>query len=613
MLAEMGAEVLRVERLGGTRDFLNLPKQFDLDRHGRSIVRVDLKRPEGVALLLDLAEKADVLIEGFRPGVMERFGLGPEEMQARNPALIYGRMTGFGQDGPMKDRAGHDITYLAHSGVLHAIGEKGGRPIPPLNLAADYGGGTMFLIMGVLAALFERARSGRGQVVDAAMIDGAAMLAAPFFGFMASGIWRDERGSNLLDTGAPFYDTYETSDGKHIAVGCLEPQFFAEFARLLPLEERLAQRQYDISLWDEMRAAIAARIKEKTRGRMGCGLRGHGRLRCAGALIHRGASAPAQPRPRHLHRQGRADATRARAALLAYAIGSGRSDRGSAAGRAGAFRHRTGNGVRIDRTRRDRAQVTAMAEKKDVIRPTDEEAIRLARSLMRAARHGALAVLDPETGAPQASRVAVATDLDGTPIILVSSLSGHTPGLIADRRCSLLVGEPGKGDPLAHPRITVSCEAERVERGTKAHGRIARRFLNRHPKAKLYADFGDFSYFLLHPKSASLNGGFGKAYRLTAPELLADEAVARDLADIEQGALDHMNADHRDAIAHYAAHFGKAKPGDWHMTGIDPDGIDLALGDQALRIAYPEPLAEAAQMRKVLVDMAAACRAALGE
>lgn len=266
MLAEMGAEVLRVERLGAGRDFLGLPKRYDLDRHGRHIVKLDLKRPEGVALLREISRGADVLIEGFRPGVMERFGLGPGELNAVNPGLIYGRMTGFGQDGPMKDRAGHDITYLAHSGVLHAIGEKGGRPIPPLNLAADYGGGTMFLIMGVLAALFERSRSGRGQIVDAAMIDGAAMLAAPFFGFMASGFWQDRRGSNLLDTGAPFYDTYETADGGHVAVGCLEPQFFAEFVRLLPLNEKLAARQYDIALWPEMREAIAIRIGEKTRG-----------------------------------------------------------------------------------------------------------------------------------------------------------------------------------------------------------------------------------------------------------------------------------------------------------------------------------------------------------
>ena len=265
MLAEMGADVLRVERLGGGADLLGQPRRYDLDRHGRHIVKLDLKRPEAVELVLDMTKASDVLMEGFRPGVMERFGLGPDCLHAVNPGLVYGRMTGFGQDGPMKDRAGHDITYLAHSGVLHAIGEKGRRPIPPLNLAADYGGGTMFLIMGLLAALFERGRSGRGQVVDAAMVDGAAMLAAPFFGFMASGFWQDRRGSNLLDSGAPFYDTYETADGGHVAVGCLEPQFFAEFARLLPLDERLAGRQYDVALWSEMREAIAARLKEKTR------------------------------------------------------------------------------------------------------------------------------------------------------------------------------------------------------------------------------------------------------------------------------------------------------------------------------------------------------------
>jgi putative heme iron utilization protein len=162
-----------------------------------------------------------------------------------------------------------------------------------------------------------------------------------------------------------------------------------------------------------------------------------------------------------------------------------------------------------------------MAEKKDVIRPTDDDALALAKSLVHSARHGALAVLDPETGAPQASRVAVATDLDGTPIILVSSLSGHTSGLMADPRCSLLLGEPGKGDPLAYPRITLACEAERVERGSETHARVAGRFLERHPKAKLYADFADFSYFLLRPQSASLNGGFGKAYRLTGAECRA--------------------------------------------------------------------------------------------
>ncbi|WP_144861477.1 CaiB/BaiF CoA-transferase family protein [Mesorhizobium sp. J18] len=265
LLAEMGAEVLRIERKSKTQPFLQVPPEFDLDRHGREILKIDLKHSEGAELLLRLADKADVLIEGFRPGVMERLGAGPEKVLARNPALVYGRMTGFGQDGPLADRAGHDLTYLAYSGVLHAIGPKDGKPVPPLNLVADYGGGTMFLIAGILAALFERSRSGKGQVVDAAMIDGASMLAAPFFSFLATGFWRDSRGSNLLDSGAPFYDTYETSDGRHVAVACLEPQFFAEFARLLPLEERFAKAQYDQSLWGEMRDAIAARLKQKSR------------------------------------------------------------------------------------------------------------------------------------------------------------------------------------------------------------------------------------------------------------------------------------------------------------------------------------------------------------
>ncbi|HET9535510.1 MAG TPA: CaiB/BaiF CoA-transferase family protein [Mesorhizobium sp.] len=265
ILSELGAHVVRIERTEAGKPFLAVPPQYDLDRHGREVVKVDLKRPEGIELMLRLAETADVLLEGFRPGVMERLGLGPDDALARNPRLIYGRMTGFGQDGPLAARAGHDLTYLAYSGVLHAIGSKDGKPVPPLNLVGDYGGGTMFLIMGVLAGLIERARSGKGQVIDAAMIDGASMLAAPFFSFLAMGFWNDRRGVNLLDSGAPFYDSYETRDSKHVAVACLEPQFFAEFARLLPLPENLAAAQYDRRVWDEMRGAIAARIKEKTR------------------------------------------------------------------------------------------------------------------------------------------------------------------------------------------------------------------------------------------------------------------------------------------------------------------------------------------------------------
>ena len=181
-------------------------------------------------------------------------------------------------------RAGHDLTYLACSGILHAIGQKDGRPVPPLNLVADYGGGTMFLIMGVLAALFERQRSGKGQVIDAAMIDGVSMLAAPFFAFMATGFWQDRRGSNLLDSGAPFYDTYETADGRHVAVACLEPQFFAEFARLLPLDENYAASQYDRSQWDGMREAIAARISAEDPRRMVGNFRTDRRVRRSGSL-----------------------------------------------------------------------------------------------------------------------------------------------------------------------------------------------------------------------------------------------------------------------------------------------------------------------------------------
>jgi alpha-methylacyl-CoA racemase len=265
MLSEMGAEVLRIERAGAEQPMLPLTDAHNLDRHGRSILRVDLKQSPGIELVLGLVEKADLLVEGFRPGVMERLGLGPDAALARNPALIYGRMTGFGQDGPLAGRAGHDITYLAYSGVLHAIGREEGRPVPPLNLIADNGGGAMMLIAGVLAALYERSRSGKGQVIDAAMVEGASMLAAPIHAFMAAGLWSDRRGANLLDSGAPFYDTYETADGRHVAVGCLEPRFFAEFANLLPLGEQFVRGQYDKALWPEMRAAIAGRFRQKTR------------------------------------------------------------------------------------------------------------------------------------------------------------------------------------------------------------------------------------------------------------------------------------------------------------------------------------------------------------
>lgn len=245
-----------------------------------------------------------------------------------------------------------------------------------------------------------------------------------------------------------------------------------------------------------------------------------------------------------------------------------------------------------------------------MIRATDAEAIRLAKTLIRSARFGAMAVLEPGTGSPLASRVGVATDIDGTPLIPVSMLSAHTGAILADPRCSLLVGEPGKGDPLAHPRLTLVCRAVRLERGSNEHARAERRYLNRNPKAKLYAGLGDFSIFRLEPERASLNGGFGKAYLLDRTDLVATGAIVEELAAGEQSALDHMNADHLDAIALYASHFGGAGGDGWIVTGFDADGMDLVSGDNVCRVFFPEPLRAARDLRLVLVDMAKAARSA---
>ncbi len=252
-----------------------------------------------------------------------------------------------------------------------------------------------------------------------------------------------------------------------------------------------------------------------------------------------------------------------------------------------------------------------MEKTKDVIRPTDADAIRLAKTLIRSSRYGAIAVLDPETGAPLASRVGVATDIDGTPLILVSMLSAHTRAIIADPRCSLLLGEPGKGDPLAHPRITLVCSAVRLERGTAEQARAERRYLNRNPKAQLYVGLGDFSFFRLEIERGSLNGGFGKAYNLTAANLLTASSALEALAQSEQSALDHMNADHLDAIAVYARHYAKASGEGWKISGFDADGMDIVCGDEARRIFFPQPLSDAAELRRTLVEMAKAARAAL--
>ncbi len=249
-----------------------------------------------------------------------------------------------------------------------------------------------------------------------------------------------------------------------------------------------------------------------------------------------------------------------------------------------------------------------MAEKKDVIRETDAATIRLAKTLLRTARFGAIGVIEPETGAPYVSRVGVATDIDGTPLILISGLSAHTVALMADPRCSLMVGEPGKGDALAHPRISLTCRARRLECGSPENSRAERRYLNRNPKAKLYVGLGDFSFFRLELERAGLNGGFGKAYLLERNDILVEGPVTEALASSEQGAVDHMNADHRDAVQAYAFHYAKVSGEGWTLAGIDADGFDLLSGDEVRRVFFPEPLASASDLRRVLVDMARTAR-----
>jgi alpha-methylacyl-CoA racemase len=230
LLADLGAEVVRVDRPGSAPV---IPPRSDITSRGKHSIVVDLKHERGPGVLLDLASRADVLLEGLRPGVTERLGIGPAECWARNPALVYGRMTGWGQDGPLSQAAGHDIGYIAITGALHAIGRAGGPPQVPVNYLGDFGGGSMFLVLGVLAALWEARASGQGQVVDAAIVDGTASLQAMTYSLLNAGLWRDERGVNFLDTGAPYYDVYETSDRQYMAVGAIEPKFYAAFISLL--------------------------------------------------------------------------------------------------------------------------------------------------------------------------------------------------------------------------------------------------------------------------------------------------------------------------------------------------------------------------------------------
>ena len=265
MLADMGAELLRVDRAQGVTGGDPGRPSLDLLARGRRSIGVDLKHPEGVATVLRLVEGADVIFEGFRPGVMERLGLGPDVCLERNPRVVYGRMTGWGQDGPLARAAGHDINYISLAGVLDHMGRRGEAPYPPLNLVGDFGGGGMLLAFGVVCGLFEARQSGQGQVVDAAMVDGASLLMAMIYTFTAQGIWDpSQRGVNLVDTGAPFYDVYETADGRHVAIGALEARFFAELLRHTGLDTEDLPHQADRDGWPVLRARLGEVFRQRT-------------------------------------------------------------------------------------------------------------------------------------------------------------------------------------------------------------------------------------------------------------------------------------------------------------------------------------------------------------
>ena len=259
LLADMGATVIVVDRKSG------MDTSLEVNRRGKKSIALNLKDPKGVELLQKLIARADALIEGFRPGVMERLGLGPEDCHKINEGLVYGRMTGWGQEGPLSHSAGHDLNYLAITGALYAMGKKGEPPVPPLNLAADYGGGSMFLIMGVLAALIERGISGKGQVVDAAMVDGVPAMMGLVQTMLVQGLWTREREDNFIDGGAPYYRCYTTSDGKYLSVGCIEDQFFAEFIGLLELDPELKSKQHDKRQWPYLHNLFEETIASRTR------------------------------------------------------------------------------------------------------------------------------------------------------------------------------------------------------------------------------------------------------------------------------------------------------------------------------------------------------------
>jgi alpha-methylacyl-CoA racemase len=265
LLADLGADVLRVERIGPSGLGIEKPARFEITNRSRRAVAVDLKKPQGVETVLRLAAGADAFIEGFRPGVTERLGIGPEACLARNPRLVYGRMTGWGQTGPLAQAAGHDLNYIALAGVLHAIGRVGQKPTPPLNLVGDFGGGALYLALGIACGLLEAQRSGKGQVVDAAMTDGAASLMTMFFGMRAAGQLTTERGTNILDSGAFFYEVYECADGNHVAVAPIEDKFLAELFRLIELDPADFPARHDAKTWPTAKEKLAAIFRTKTR------------------------------------------------------------------------------------------------------------------------------------------------------------------------------------------------------------------------------------------------------------------------------------------------------------------------------------------------------------
>ena len=265
ILADLGAEVLRVERTGVGPVRAGVPDRRVLLTRGRRAIGVDLKDPRGVELVLCMVEHADVLLEGFRPGVLERLGLGPDTCLERNPRLVVGRVTGYGQHGPLSAAAGHDINYISVAGALAPIGRRHQAPVPPLNLVGDFGGGGMLLVIGVLAALFERARSARGQVVDAAMVDGAALLTTMLHDLRARSLWRDERGTNFLDTGSHYYNVYETGDGQFISVGAMEPAFYRSFMTGLGFPAGSVPPQDDARQWESLTRQVADIVRTKTR------------------------------------------------------------------------------------------------------------------------------------------------------------------------------------------------------------------------------------------------------------------------------------------------------------------------------------------------------------